>query len=385
MKLTAILFFLALSVSAQDVIDFKLLAEKKVKSTANYTVSDASIDFKNIDHQGSYYVRFTGEFPKRLLLKNFIGMKIILEGTTITAPASENKSLQLADCKRSIVELGTVTGNAASTGICGQSVYLYGKWQNMTFKGGLLHQNGNSGGAAFQSESYSDPNYSHGKLVIDGLTVTKAMGEGIYNLYNQPTKAYLDTLIIRNTTISNTRRDFWQQANVRYTIYENNKGENGGLEMNSDHVSGFSLNGKNTLVILRKNRVGTIPQFIYSSTQSTVYVDSNRYDQGNHAGPRVNQAIYSKAIMYLKSNIINTPAAKEAVVTVDGGTLNWDISSTFVGPKQFRYFNGGKSIEHPFVTTSTDTITVKTSATSTEPTKTQYFTSSGVELVPKQP
>lgn len=347
-----ILFLLLVSVScfAQDVIDFKLLFDKRVKSTTNYTVSDNSIDFKNIDHKGTYYVRLIGEYPKRLVLKNMVGGTIVLDGGV--SSASDNKTLQVADCKRVTLDFtnGKVTGNGlASTGVCGQLIYIYGKWQNITIKGGLLHQNGKSGGAAFQVESYSDPNFNHGKLVIDGLTVTKAMGEGIYINYNQPTKAYLDTLEIRNTNISNTRRDFWQLANVRTTLIEDNKGDNGGLEMNPDHVSGFSLGGKNGKVVIRNNVISRVPQLLFSGTQSNIDLENNTYNQGDHAGNRANQAIYTKSPMTLKRNNINAPAALAAIITADGATVNWDVSNMFNGPKLFRFFNGGKSVESAVV------------------------------------
>lgn len=365
MRLTLFLLFLSSICFGQDVIDFKLLYEKNIKSTANFTVSDNSIDFKNIDHHGTYYVRFIGEYPKRLLLKNLIGGKFIFEGG-VTA-ATDNKTLQIANCKRVLIDLtySTITGNGASSGVCGQLIYIYDKWQDITIKGGKLHQNGSSGGAAFQVESYNDPSFSHGTLIIDGLNVTQAMGEGVYIGYNQPTKAYLDTLIIRNTNITNTRRDFWQWANVRHTIIEDNKGDNGALEMNSLHISGMSCNGKNDKVIIRRNTVSRVPQFIFSDTKCNIELDSNIYIQGNHAGARANQAIYTKSPMTLTNNVINTPAAKEAVITVDGSTVNWNISDLFIGPKAFRYFNGGKSVEFPYVQTRTTELTVEVEKTST--------------------
>lgn len=348
--LTLTFFVLTISVNAQDVIDFKLLYEKKVKSTANYTVSDNMIDFKSIDHQGNYYVKFIGDYPKRLTLKNLVNGKIIIEGTI--SAATDNKTFQLADIKGVVLDLtrARITGTGLN-GVCGQLIYIYGKWRDVTVLGGTLEQISNSGGAAFQVEAYSDPAHSHGKLITDGLIVLRAMGEGEYILYNQPTKAYLDTLIIRNTNISNTRRDFWQSANVRYTLIENNRGTNGGLERNLDHVSGLSLNGKNTTVIIRNNVVDRVPQFIYSATQSNITVEGNTYTQGD-AMP-VNQAIYTKSPMTLKGNTITTPNAKEAVVTVDGVQVTWDVSNRITGPKPFRYFNGGTAVETPIVSHGT--------------------------------
>lgn len=382
-KLFIILSFIGLSfsVKAQDVIDLSKLANK---STANYTISGNSVDFKNIDHEGTYTVRFIGELPNRLLVKNFNDCSLDFRESKITSPGSENKTLQLADCKDSKVLLGNVVSNAASSGTCGQSVFLYGKWKDMELIGGNLHQNGKAGGAALQTESYSDPNFSHGTLIIDGVTVTQAMGEGIYIGFNQPTKAYLDTLIIRNTNISNTRRDFWQQANVRYTIYENNRGTNGGLEKNLDHVSGFSLNGKNNTVIIRNNVVDRVPQFIYSATQSNITVEENTYTQGD-AMP-VNQAIYTKSPMTLNKNTIHTPNALICAITADGARVELIAPNTITAPKIERHYNGGSVIQTtppPTVKEYVDQLKV-IETTTYDGVKTFKYIYQGDELVKKQ-
>jgi hypothetical protein len=386
MKLiTALLLFVSIIANGQDVIDFKLLYDKKVPNTANYAVADNTIDFRNIDHKGNYSVKLIGDYPKRLTLKNLIGGTIILEGS-VTA-ATDNKTVQIADCKNVVIDLvnGKVTGNGLSTGVCGQLVYVYGKWNNVTLKGGRLHQNGKSGGAAFQVESYSDPAFNHGTLIVDGLIVTSAMGEGMYIGYNQPTKAYLDTLIIRNTNISNTRRDFWQLANVRWTLIENNTGTNGALEMNGSHNSGFSLNGKNGKVIIRNNTVSKVPQFIYSSTESNIQLDSNTYIQGDHAGPRANQAIYTKAPMTLRGNNIQTPKALIAAISAENTKVTLiATSNTIVAPKLERY-SGTVSYytPPPTVIKSTGEIIVETSTAWDGAITVKYFTSSGQELIIK--
>lgn len=329
------LLLLTVSVNAQDVIDFKKLYDKQVPSTANYSVSDNTIDFKNIDHQGNYYVKFIGDYPKRLTLKNLVNGKIIIEGAI--SAATDNKTFQLADIKGVTVDLthAKITGTG-SNGVCGQLVYIYGKWQNVTILGGTLEQISGSGGAAFQVESYSDPNFSHKKLITDGLIVVRSVAEGEYILYNQPTKAYLDTLIIRNTNISNTRRDFWQFANVRYTLIENNKGSNGGLEKNLSHISGLSANGKNGKIVFLNNVVDRVPQFIYSATLSDLEVTGNTYTQGD-AMP-VNQAIYTKSPMTLKGNTINTPKALIAAIAAENTNVTLIANTnTITAPKIERY------------------------------------------------
>jgi hypothetical protein len=382
MKLiTALLLFVSIIANGQDVIDFKLLYDKKVPNTPNYSVADNTIDFRNIDHKGNYSVKLIGEYPKRLTVKNLIGGTIILEGG-VTA-ATDNKTVQIADCKNVVIDLvnGKVTGNGLSTGVCGQLVYVYGKWNNVTLKGGRLHQNGKSGGAAFQVESYSDPAFSHGTLIVDGLIVTSAMGEGMYIGYNQPTKAYLDTLIIRNTNISNTRRDFWQLANVRWTLIENNTGTNGGLEKNLDHVSGLSLNGKNDKVIIRNNVISRIPQFVYSATRSDIELTNNIYDQGD-AIPG-NQIAYLKSNSKFVANKISAPLTKAVIFTADGCSITYSGDTiNSAGKPIYRTFNGGRVTEIPFVVKTDETITVISSTFAGMTTK-KYFLPTGEELILK--
>lgn len=322
------------------IISFEDLTAKKVKSTESMTVSDNMIDFKNIAQD----VMFTGAYAKRLTLKNLPKGSIIIDGSITTA--TDNKSLQLADCKNVFLDLtsAAIIGNGlSSNGICGQLIYIYGKWMNFQVIKGTLEQRGQSGGAAFQTESYSDPTFNHGSLIIDGTQVLKAMGEGFYIGYNQPSKAFLDRLEIRNTSVANTRRDFWQLANVNDTIIENNKGTNGGLEKNLDHVSGFSLNGKNDRVVIKNNLVERVPQFIYSANQSKIDVEGNTYTQGD-AMP-VNQAIYTKSPMTLNQNTITTPNALIAAITADGAKVELIAPNTITAPKLERHYNGGSVIE----------------------------------------
>jgi hypothetical protein len=325
------------------IISFEDLADKKVKSTDKMTVSDNTIDFKNIAQD----VTFTGVYPQRLTLKNLSKGVIEIDGTITTA--TDNKSLQIADCKEITLDLtnGAIIGKGSSTGVCGQLIYIYARWFNLTVIKGTLEQNGKSGGAAFQTESYSDVNYTHGTLSIDGTQVLRAMGEGFYIGYNQPTKAFLDRLEIRNTSVANTRRDFWQLGNVNDTIIENNRGTNGGLERNPDHISGFSLNGKNDRVLVKNNIVDRVPQFIYSATQSIIEVEGNTYTQGD--AMVANQAIYTKSPMTLRNNIITTPLAKEAAITADGCKVIVEGDNKIIAPKLARLFNGGTVTQTPAI------------------------------------
>lgn len=325
------------------IISFEDLAAKTVNSTDKMSVSDNMIDFKNFAQD----VGFTGAYPKRLTLKNLPKGIISIDGTITTA--TDNKSLQIADCKDIFLNLtnGAIIGKGASSGVCGQLIYIYGKWFNLSVLKGTLEQNGQSGGAAFQTESYSDVNYNHGTLSIDGTQVLRAMGEGFYIGYNQPTKAFLDRLEIRNTSVANSRRDFWQLGNVNDTIIENNRGTNGGLEKNPDHISGFSLNGKNDRVLIKNNIVDRVPQFIYSATQSIIEVEGNTYTQGD--AMIANQAIYTKSPMTLRNNVISCPAVKEAAITADGCKVIVEGDNQVTAPKLARIFNGGSVTQTPAI------------------------------------
>lgn len=353
------------------IISFEDLFAKTVKSTSTMTVSDNSIDFKNIAQD----VKFTGNYPKRLTLKNLPKGLIEIDGTITTA--TDNKSLQIADCKDILLELtnAAIIGNGLSTGVCGQLIYIYGKWFNLEVIKGVLEQRGKSGGAAFQTESYSDVNYNHGKLVIGGTQVLRAMGEGFYIGYNQPTKAFLDRLEIRGTSVANSRRDFWQLGNVNDTIIESNRGSNGGLERNPDHISGFSLNGKNDRVVIKNNILDRVPQFIYSATQSKIEVEGNTYTQGDTM--IANQAIYTKSPMTLRNNVITTPLAKECAITADGCAVELVEPNTITAPKLYRTFNGGtvtKIIPPPVTITTNGELIIETTTTYEGVVTIKYFT-----------
>lgn len=342
-------FVLTNSVNAQDIIDLNLLADKKVKSTTYYSVSDNTLDFKGITHSG-YWVKFTGTYSRSLHIKNFIGGELIFEATVTTS--TSDKTLKFTDCRDWKIngEKAFLNGSGNSSG---QMIYVSGKWQNCYLLGFTIDQKRNSnkgstpGGAAVQFESYSDPSFSHGKLVIDGTRVRNANDEGFYVLYNQPTKAYLDTLIVINTDVKNSGRDFWQEANVRYSYYENNTGDNGGLEQESNHISGFSLNDGLKEVRLENNRVTNIPQFIYSGTTTgKLFTVNNTYIQGTSA-IIANQSIYTKSSTLLQGDSIIAPKVLIAAIAQDKAQVTY-MRLTVVAPKLFRYTTP-KPIELPSV------------------------------------
>lgn len=367
-------------------IDLKLLYEKKVKSTPEMTVSDNLIDFKNIVHEDGFSVRMFGEYPKRLTIKNGINMTVILEGTITTS--SDNKSVQLADCKDFTFDMtkGKIIGNGTSVNgaiVSGQLLYVYGQWKNFKLIGGEFDSRGAKGGAAIQTESHSDPSFSHGFAIFDGQVVLNSSAEGFYNLYNQPTKAFLERLEVRNTKVYNTKRDFWQQANVRETLYENNFGSNGALEKNLDHCSGFSLNGKNDKVTLRKNILERVPQMLYSSTASNIEMIENQYTQGD-AMP-VNQSVYSKSPVKMAYSNINAPKVLIAALSADNTKFTLlGNSNTIVAPKVERYAGTVEYITPPpIVVISEGQIKIVTTTTWEGVKTVRYFLPDGSELVTK--
>lgn len=351
MRLTALLIFLSISLFGQDVINLNDLAAKRVKSTTVYSVSDNTIDFKGVNRPG-YWVKFTGTYSRSLHIKNFVGGELIFE-CTITTNTSD-KTLKLTDCRdfKANGEQGFINGSGNSSG---QLIYLSGKWRNATIIGFTLDQKRNSlrgsspGGATVQAESYSDPSFSHGYLKIYKTVVRNANDEPFYVLYNQPTKAYLDTLIISETDIDGAGRDFWQLANVRYTLIENNRGTRGGLEGELNHVSGFSLNAGNKEVIIRNNVVTNIPQFAFSGGGGTTIFENNTFQQ--ETAPGGNQGLYLRdGEFILKGNWFNANNSVRSVIGVDKSKVTWDVSNTFIGKQPFFVFTGGSTVEVPVVT-----------------------------------
>lgn len=350
--ITTILFLSCFAAFSQDVIDLNLLAAKKVKSTTLYAISDNTIDFRGIKHSEGYWVKFIGTYSRSLHVKNFIGGEIIHE-STITTNTSD-KTLKFTDCRDFKIngEKSFLNGSGNSSG---QMIYVSGKWQNCYLLGFTIDQKRNKnkgstpGGAAVQFESYSDPSFSHGTLTIDGTIVVNSNDEPFYVLYNQPTKAYLDTLRIRNTKIQNAGRDFYQFANVRWSHLYDNVADNGGLEQEPNHISGFSLNDGNKYVKLENNRITNIPQYIFSGTVGgKLETFNNVYIQGTSSYIN-NQAIYTKSNTFLSGDSIIAPKVLIAAIAQDKAQVTYQ-GLTIVSPKVFRY-NTPVPVELPIVKT----------------------------------
>ncbi len=380
--LTIALLFVASLVQGQDIIDLKLLAEKKLKSTPYYNVSDNTVDFKGIVHPEGYWVKFIGGYSRSIHVKNFVGGEIIYEATITTN--TSDKTLKFTDCRNFKINGEKAFLNGSGNG-SGQMIYVSGKWQNCYLLGFTIDQkrNGNkgstTGGSAVQFESYSDPSFSHGTLIIEGTQVFNANDEAFYVLYNQPIKAYLDTLIIRKTKANNTGRDFWQWANVRYGYAVDNTGDNSGLEQEMNHISAFSLNDGNKYVKLENNHITNSPQFIFSGTiGGKLEQVNNVYIQGTSAVVN-NQAIYTKSETIIQYDSIVAPKALIAAIAQDKSQVVYQ-GVTMIAPKQFRYTTPAP-IELPVIKKTAGNITIIETTLSGK-TTVQYFLPSGQELKP---
>lgn len=352
MRLTAILLFLTSFCLGQDVINLNDLAAKRVKSTITYSVSDNTIDFKGIKHPDGYWVKFVGTYLRSIHVKNFNGGDIIYEATITTN--TSDKTLKFTDCKDWTIngEKAFLSGSGNNSGAM---IWVTGKWQNCRLIGFTIDQKRNelsgntTGGPAVQFESASDPTFNHGKLLIEGTVVRNANDEAFYILYTRAQKGYLDSLVIRNTDVSKTGRDFWQATNVRNIVIENNRGDSGGIEGNGDHVSGFSLNEKNANVIIRNNIVTNTPQFAFSGGGGTTIFENNTFQQ--ETAPGGNQGLYLRdGEFILKGNWFNASNSVRSVIGVDKSRVTWDVSNTFIGKQAFFVFTGGSTVEVPVVT-----------------------------------
>jgi hypothetical protein len=358
-------FVLTNFVNGQDVIDLNLLAAKKVKSTVYYSVSDNTIDFKGIKHDSSYSVTFIGAYSRSLHVKNFVGGQIIYEATITTN--TSDKTLKFTDCKDFKIngEKAFLYGSGNNSGAM---LWVTGKWQNCHLVGFYIDQSRNklsgetTGGPAVQFESYSDPLFNHGKLKIEKTVVRNANDESFYILYTRAQKGYLDSLIITGTDVENTGRDFWQFTNVRNVLIENNRGANGGLERNGDHISGFSANEKNANVIIRNNVVTNTPQFAFSGGGGKTLFENNTFQQEN--APGGNQGLYLRdGEFILKGNWFNAVNSVRSVIGIDKSKLTWDVSNTFVGKQPFFLFTGSTLTEVPVILKESGLIEIEKTST----------------------
>jgi hypothetical protein len=358
-KLLILLLFITSLVNAQDRI-IKLsnedpkqdkvgtaeyiptLANKGQKSDVHITISDNTIDFKNITHD-QYWLKFTGSYTRPINFKNNKGnIRITFDMATVKANTS-SPTLKFVDCGS--VDLDGLNNSKVlgSGNISGQLIDFTGKWWDVKVHGFYLDQGRNNaagstdGGAMVQLHGIESATFNHGNIKIYDIDGRNANDEFIYALlYYTANASRAKSLEIYHTKIKNSGRDFWQATNIDSIYIHDNIGDNGSLEQSSDHMSGFSLNDGNKYVKLENNRVTNIPQFIYSGTISgKLETLNNTYVQGTSV-IIANQAIYTKTSTLLQYDSITTPKAKEAAIAQDKAQVTYQ-GLTVVAKKLFRY------------------------------------------------
>lgn len=347
------LFLSCFAAFSQDrTIDLALFAAKKEKSDNNITISDNSIDFKNITHSG-YWLKFVGSYTRPISFKNNKGnVKISFENVSIKTNTS-SQTLKFVDC--GIVELDGMNNSKilGSGNNSGQLIDFSGKWSDVKIHGFYLDQMRNgvkgstTGGAMVQLHG-SESSQNHGDIKIWDLDGHNANDEFLYVLlYYSANASRAKSLEVWHTKIKNCGRDYWQATNIDSVYFHDNEGDNGNLEQEPNHISGFSLNDGNKYVRLERNRVTNIPQFIYSGTVSGKLVTvNNTYIQGT-SGFIANQAIYTKSSTLMQGDSIIAPKVLIAAIAQDKAQVTY-MGLTVVAPKLFRYTTP-KPIELPFI------------------------------------
>lgn len=354
--ITICLLLISFLASGQRVIDLASFAAKKEKSDAQILISDNSIDFRGITHSG-YWIKFTGSYTRPINFKNNKGaVKVIFDNVNIKTNTS-SQTLKFTDMGSVEIEGINNTKILGSGNSSGQLVDFSGKWFDVKIHGLYLDQMRNNspgetknGGAMIQLHGIEDPNYNHGKIYIYDITGRNANDEFIYALlYYSANASRAEYLEIFHTDIANSGRDFFQATNFDSVYIHDNRGNNGGIESNGDHISCFSLNNGNKFVRLERNRVTNTPQFIYSgSVGGKLETSNNVYIQGTSTYIN-NQSIYTKTETLLQSDSIIAPKVIIAAIAQDKAQITYR-NLTIVAPKLFRYTTP-VPIELPFVKT----------------------------------
>lgn len=354
-KVIIILTFFLLThfVNAQIVYEYDLsqLAAKKYKSNPEFSISDHT--FTALRTLSGVKIRFIGSGTKPLVFKNFKGQyKIELSATIKTNTSSP--TLKLVDCQDPELDGLNSTKILGSGNSSGQLIDLSGKWTNPKIHGFYLDQGRDNkpgeskGGAMLQLHGIEDATFNHGKIYIWDIDGNNANDEFIYDgLYYSKNASRAKYIEIWNTRIRNSGRDFWQITNVDSVYIHDNVGDNGNLEQEPNHISGFSLNDGNRHVRLQRNRITNVPQFIYSGTiDGRLETFNNVYIQGKSAYVN-NQAIYTKSNTFLSGDSIIAPKVLIAAIAQDKAQVTYS-NLTIVAPEKFRY-STPIPVELPFV------------------------------------
>lgn len=337
-------FTLAFYVNAQVVYEYDLgqLALKKYKSNPEFSISDHT--FTALRTLTGVKVRFVGSGTRPLVFKGFKGeYKIEMDGVYIKTNTT-GKTLKFIDCVGVDLDGSNNTKIIGSGNTSGQLIDFDGRWANVKIHGFYLDQMRNTapvetkdGGAMIQLHGIEDPTFNHGDIKIWDIDGRNSNDEFIYVLlYYSNNASRAKRLEIWHTNIHNSGRDFWQATNIDSVFVHDNTGDNGGLESNGDHISGFTGNNGNKFVRLENNRVTNTPQFFYSgSATGKLETSNNVYIQGTSTYIN-NQAIYTKSETLLQLDSIIAPKVKIAAIAQDKAVVTYQ-GLTVVSPNLFRY------------------------------------------------
>lgn len=327
---------------------------KVYKSNPEFSISDHT--FTALRTLVGVKVRFVGTGTRSLNFKNFRGQyKIETDGVNIKTNTS-SPTLKFVDCTDLDLDGHNNSKILGSGNGSGQLIDLSGKWTNPKIHGFYLDQmrdikpGESKGGAMVQLHGIEDSNFNHGKIYVWDIDGNNANDEFFYEgLYFSKGASRAKYLEIWHTKVKNTGRDFWQFTNVDSTYIHDNEGDNGNLEQEPNHISGFSANDGNKYIKLENNRVTNIPQFIYAGTVGgKLETFNNVYIQGKSSYVN-NQAIYTKSNTSLSGDSIIAPKVLIAAIAQDKAQITYR-NLTIVAPKLFRYTTP-VPIELPFVKT----------------------------------
>lgn len=354
--ITICLLLISFIASGQIVYEYDLsqLAAKKYKSNPEFSISDHT--FTALRTLVGVKVRFVGAGTRSLNFKNFRGQyKIETDGVNIKTNTS-SPTLKFVDCTDLDLDGHNNSKILGSGNGSGQLIDLSGKWTNPKIHGFYLDQmrdnkpGESKGGAQLQLHGIEDPTFNHGKIYIWDIDGNNANDEFLYVLlYFSKGASRAKYLEVWNTRIRSSGRDFWQFTNLDSTYIHDNVGDNGNLEQEPNHISGFSANDGNKYIKLENNRVTNIPQFIYAGTVGgKLETFNNVYIQGKSSYVN-NQAIYTKSETILSGDSIIAPKVLIAAIAQDKAQITYR-NLTIVAPKLFRYTTP-VPIELPFVKT----------------------------------
>lgn len=344
------------------IINLVDLANKRVKSTSEVTISDHTITVTGAappDHE----LIFTGIGTRGLVIKNAKG-KVIFRDVTIDN-ASTGVTIKFDGVYSNVKVDGEGTtklfgkaGNSAS-----QMIYFVGTWSNIEVCGFEIDQRRNNAtgstttGAALQFAGVLSSTHNLGSVYEHDIIIRNAGDEGNYVNHFDRGSGYAqgEKLLVEDVSVFGSGRDYFQEWGFKNVTYRKCYGENGGKEADSNHCSAFSINGWTENLLIEDCEFKNIAQLIFGGLpQSGKSIDARiyrtRYDQGTHAGARNNQAAYLKGPgkYYFESCEIFAPNVLQAAITADNCSVEYS-NCVITAKDDGRTFNGGSVKEVAFV------------------------------------